>query len=263
MASNPSLGHFVWYDLMTQDLARAKSFYSELLGLEFQQMDMGPTPYSMLLAEGEPFGGIVDLAASEETAGIPSHWMCYIEVEDATKAAARCKDLGGTVLKEPLEIPGFGSFAVLQDPTGGTWSAWASLEPKPPRTWDQMKTGMVCWNELVTNDVDAARNFYREMHGWKEDEMSMGEGGTYYVQKAGDTGLGGIMQVPMEGIPTTWCSYFLVPKVDEWNTRGLDLGGAQLQPPTDIPDVGRFSVLSDPTGAVFALWENAESAKEC
>ena len=263
MADHPSLGHFVWYDLMTQDPARAKAFYTELFGYEIQPVDNGPMPYSMLAVEGDAFAGMVDLSGQEEMNGIPSHWMIYIEVADAQGAADRCVELGGTVIKEPMGIPGYGSFAVLKDPTGGVFSAWTSEQPKPPRSFEQTKTGMVCWSELVTSDVEAARKFYQELLGWNEDEMPMGEMGTYYIQKVGETALAGIMQRPMEGIPTAWCIYFSVPKTDEWNQRALDLGSSQLQPLTDIPGAGRFSVLSDPTGAAFALWEVPEKSDPC
>jgi uncharacterized protein len=263
MATNPSLGHIVWYDLMTQDAEKSKSFYTELLGLQTMPVDMGPTPYSMFAVDGDPFGGLVDMGAMPEMAQIPSHWMCYIEVEDVAAAAGKCTELGGKVMKEPDEIPGYGKYAVLEDPTGGFFAAWTSAEPKEPRAPEAFKPGMVCWNELMTTDVEAARKFYKAMHGWNEDEMPMGDGSTYYIQKVGDRGQGGIMQVPMEGIPSHWCQYFLVPNVDEVNQRALDMGGAELKEPTDIPGMGRFSVLSDPTHAVFAIYEITAGSQEC
>ena len=263
MTSNPSLGHFVWFDLMTQDATRAKAYYSELFGWEIQQVDTGPMPYSMFSIEGEICAGVVDLSAVPQAAGAPAHWMGYIEVADCRQAEARCMELGGTVIQPTNDIPGHGSLAVLQDPTGGVFSAWTSEQPKPPRGWEQMKPGMVCWTELITSDVDAARAFYKEMLGWQEDEMPMEDGTIYYVQKAGETGLGGIMKTPMEGIPTHWSYYFLTTSVDEWNQRALDLGGNQIKEPTDIPGTGRFSILSDPTGAVFALYEPAQGAESC
>lgn len=263
MATNPSAGHIVWYDLVSQDAEKSKSFYTELLGLETMPIDMGDTPYSMFAVAGDPFGGLVDIGASPEMAQIPSHWMMYIEVEDVAAAAARCTELGGKVMKEPDEIPGYGRYAVLEDPTGAFFAVWTSAEPKEPRAPEAYKPGMVCWNELMTTDVDAARRFYQALHGWNEDEMPMEEGSVYYVQKAGDRGLGGIMQVPMEGIPSHWCQYFLVPGVDETNQRALAMGATQLKEPTDIPGTGRFSVLMDPTHAVFALYEAAAGSQEC
>ena len=84
--------------------------------------------------------------------------------------------------------------------------------------------------------------------------MSM-PGMTYTVVKAGGKEIGGIMAIPKEtqGIPPMWHAYVTVDDVDKTARTAEQLGGRILMPPTDIPDVGRFSVIQDPQGAMINI----------
>jgi hypothetical protein len=116
------------------------------------------------------------------------------------------------------------------------------------------KHGMFSWNELMTIDSDGARKFYEELLGWKFVEFPM-EGMSYWVIKAGDEEIGGIMKIPPEpgGIPPHWGGYVTVDDVDASAKKVKELGGRIMVPPTNIPEVGRFCVFHDPQGAVLAL----------
>ena len=114
--------------------------------------------------------------------------------------------------------------------------------------------GAFSWNELMTTDVTAAKNFYGELLGWTLQDMDMG-GMTYTVIKAGDCEVGGIMTMS-EGakkMPPMWGAYITVDDVDALTSRVEQLGGIVSVPPQDIPDVGRFCVIQDPQGASVAL----------
>jgi hypothetical protein len=114
--------------------------------------------------------------------------------------------------------------------------------------------GAFSWCELMTTDVKAATQFYTKLLGWNTEDMSM-EGMTYTVVKTGDTGVGGIMPFPpqMAGTPPHWGSYITVNDVDATARQAQALGATILLPPTDIPNVGRFSTLQDPQGAVVSI----------
>ena len=102
---------FVHIELATDDVARAKAFYAELFGWE---MTDTPMDYTLLSTGKEPGGGLF-----KRPPEAPAGWSVYVGVPDAAATLEKAKALGGTVLKEPLLIsPEFGSFAVLQDPTG-------------------------------------------------------------------------------------------------------------------------------------------------
>lgn len=117
--------------------------------------------------------------------------------------------------------------------------------------------GKFLWYELMTTDPGAATDFYRGVIGWGAQAMEGGET-PYTMWTVGERPVGGMMQLPEEaqaqGAPPHWLPYVGTPDVDATVGRASELGGSVLVPPTDLPDVGRFAVLADPQGAVFAVF---------
>jgi predicted enzyme related to lactoylglutathione lyase len=149
-----------------------------------------------------------------------------------------------------------GRFAVLVDPTGGTLAA-IQLSGPPMRDLDKAPLpGMVAWNELVTPDTEKAGAFWAAVFGWKLEPAPMADGTRYDVFKRGDAMEAGLMKPPA-GVPVTqgvWMTYFNVEDADATTNKARELGAKVLRAPFDVPDVGRIAVLSDPQGAVFALF---------
>jgi predicted enzyme related to lactoylglutathione lyase len=58
-------------------------------------------------------------------------------------------------------------------------------------------------------------------------------------------------------VPANWLPYFWVDDVDASAQKANDGGAATLVPAMDIPNVGRFAVLRDPQGAVFAMFKGS------
>jgi predicted enzyme related to lactoylglutathione lyase len=115
--------------------------------------------------------------------------------------------------------------------------------------------GMFCWNELVTRDVAGAEKFYTELLGWKSVDSGM-PGMKYNMFKADGKDAGGLMEMPAEvpkEVPSHWMSYITVKDVDALAKKAKELGGNVLHGPQDIPGMGRFCVVQDPTGAVVSL----------
>ena len=114
-----------------------------------------------------------------------------------------------------------------------------------------MKPGAFSWNELMTTDVAAARQFYGALFGWETEDYEGGSG--YVLVKVGGDAVGGMMTVPPEcaGAPPAWGIYVTVADVDATARQVESLDGKLLRPPEDIPDVGRFCVLQDPQGATL------------
>ena len=120
--------------------------------------------------------------------------------------------------------------------------------------------GTFCWTELMTGNVAAAKKFYTELVGWKAIDEDIG-GLTYTMlfPPGSEQPVGGMMQMDgpeWEGVPPHWMPYALVDDVDERAQRCTQLGGQIKVPPTNIPNIGRFCVIEDPTGAEIALFQS-------
>jgi predicted enzyme related to lactoylglutathione lyase len=120
------------------------------------------------------------------------------------------------------------------------------------------KPAQFVWYDVMTSDKKAAGEFYKKAVGWTTQESPEHD---YTVLSAGQTMVGGIMAIPDEakknGVPPCWNGYVGVPDVDDYAERVKKAGGAVRRPPADIPHVGRFAVVADPTGGVFNLFKGS------
>jgi hypothetical protein len=121
--------------------------------------------------------------------------------------------------------------------------------------------GCFVWYELTTTDTEAAKAFYADVVGWGFRDASM-PGAAYTLFTAGEDPVAGLMGLPAEarkmGAQPRWTGYVGVDDVDAATERLERLGGTVYVPPTDVPDVSRFSVVADPQAATLALvkWLN-------
>lgn len=119
--------------------------------------------------------------------------------------------------------------------------------------------GRFVWYELLTTDPEAAQDFYPTVVGWDTEPWEPPDGGEPYVMwKTGERPIGGVMQLPddavEQGAVPHWLPYVGTPDVDSTVERAKELGSRVYVEPLDIPTVGRFAVLADPQGAVFAVY---------
>ncbi|MDE1177490.1 MAG: VOC family protein [Edaphobacter sp.] len=114
---------FVHMELNTPDQAKAKSFYGDLFGWTFEEMDMGPAgTYSTFKPDNGPGGGIFSIP----DAPTAKAWLPYIGVENLKSATDKAISLGAKLLMRDQEVPGHGWFSILTDPTGATIALWES-----------------------------------------------------------------------------------------------------------------------------------------
>lgn len=123
----------------------------------------------------------------------------------------------------------------------------------------QKQAGEFCWVELCSHDIKSAKDFYQSIMNWQYDTMPMPDGSDYTMMKVKDTFIAGGYQLSEEfksqGVPPHWASYILVDDADATAKKAKSLGATLLREPFDVSDMGRMAVLSDPTGAVFYLWQ--------
>jgi len=124
---------------------------------------------------------------------------------------------------------------------------------------DPARLGEFSWNELATDDWQAAWAFYSGLFGWrKDDAMDMGEMGTYQIFNRGAHQLGGFFDKPAEMPAPAWIFYVRVADADEAAKKAEELGGRILNGPMDVPGGDRIAQLADPQGAVFAVHSRAD-----
>lgn len=122
--------------------------------------------------------------------------------------------------------------------------------------------GRFIWHELVTTDTDAAASFYSKVVGWKTQDSGLPG---YTVWMTGKTQVGGLTALPADAAPEAsphWVVYIATPDVDATVATAERLGGKVNKPATDIPNMGRFAVLTDPQGAAFAVYTPPGPAPE-
>jgi predicted enzyme related to lactoylglutathione lyase len=247
-------GEFCWYELGTRDLASAVKFYTELMGWGTLTHDMGEYgTYYIFQLEDHDLGGGYQLAGPQFE-GVPSHWMPYVWVDDVDATAAKATEMGGKMVAPPMDVPSVGRMAFLQDPQGAHFAIFMGREHAGAARLAQ-PTGKFAWTELLTTDDAAARQFYTKVLGWNFAEMPMGPGMSYTVYQVDGKPAAGMMKMAgpqFKGVPPHWTSYLSVADCDAAVARATVLGAKVLAPPQDIPNIGRFSILQDPTGAVFA-----------
>ncbi len=113
-----------WNELATPDGEAAKAFYSGLFGWE---ANTGPVPgagdmeYTTFKLGEHQVAGMMEMKG-EGWEGVPPNWMPYLTVEDCEGCVSKAESLGGTVRVPAQTVPGVGTFSVLQDPTGATFS---------------------------------------------------------------------------------------------------------------------------------------------
>jgi predicted enzyme related to lactoylglutathione lyase len=238
-----------WVDLMTTDLEAAKGFYPPLFGW---QLTVGPPEtggYAVADIGGRAVAG---LGAMQEGMQHPPVWTTYLATEDAAATAEQITAAGGQVVMGPMDVMDIGVMAVAQDPTGATFGLWQAKS----RTGIELanETGSLTWNELMTRDYAAAKDFYASVFGYTYTDMSA-DGFQYSTTELDGNTVGGIGALPAEvpaQVPAHWRVYFAVDDADATVAAVTQAGGSVLRPAADMP-YGRHADVADPQGAAFSV----------
>jgi predicted enzyme related to lactoylglutathione lyase len=244
-------GTFCWFECGTTDAAAAKRYYTELFGWSATDVPMpgdAGGQYTLLQIGGDDVAGLYQMSGPQFE-GVPSHWATYVNVESTDETAKRATTLGGRIVAPPMDVPGVGRIAVVQDPTGATISLF-----EPGDHPGQGASSPFGWSELATRDTEAAKAFYTELFRWRakvDDKGPM----RYTEFQAGGRSIGGMMEMTEAhgDAPPHWLPYVMVQGCNASVDKARGLGAKIVAAPRDIPDVGRFSVFQDPTGAFLAI----------
>lgn len=251
MSTSP--GKFVWFEHLSPEPAKARPFYEALFGWQFEAMPMGDGPPYLRIMNGSD--GIGGLRSGE--AGAPSHWMSYLSVPDVDAAHRSALAAGAKSLLAPVDFGGVGRGAALADPTGAVFSIWRDREGDRPERIT-LPAGEWYWNELMTGDEKAALVFYEKVFGFDHEVMNMGAKGDYYVLKKDGVSRAGLLRSPMPDTAPMWLPYVKVAGCDAIAAKATQLGARVVVQPTDVPEIGRFTVAIDPLGAAIAAIQPAK-----
>ena len=251
-----TLGSFCWIELATTDQNAAKNFYGKLLGWEANDTPMGPNgSYTIFKLGGRDVGGAYTLREDQRSAGVPPHWMLYVAVESADEAAKRAGNLGGKVGMQAFDVMDLGRMAVIQDPTGAMISVWQAK--RHMGTGVTGEKGTLCWADLSTPNPEAATRFYSQLFGWKLEKGEKDPSGYLHIKNR-DQYIGGVppAQHRNPNTPPHWLAYFEIANCDTSAATAKQLGAKTYMDPMTMENVGRWSVLADPQGAVFAVFQS-------
>jgi hypothetical protein len=256
-------GTFSHVELHTTDTEGAKRFYGDLFGWEAKDVpipeEAGGGTYTALGLDGETVAALTPLAPQQRVAGVPPNWFSYVTIANADETAAKATELGGGVHAGPFDVMDEGRMAVIGDPTGamfGIWQAGRSIGSTLVND-----PGCLTSNELATNDVAQAQEFYVGVFGWNFEAMDTGGAPPYWLirHSGAVNGMnGGMRELAPEqtaaGIFPHWMPYFTVESTDATVSATTDAGGGVRAPAFDIPP-GRIAVVHDPQGAAFGVFE--------
>jgi len=235
-------------------VAAAKTFFTSLLGWATEESDRGGMTYTMVGFPGDNFAGIVPL---DPASGAQSQWVSYLSVEDVDAATEKAKTLGATVSYGPDDIPGVGRFTMLGDPQGASFNFFKLIDDESRPAPMPTPIGGVSWNELLCADPEAAKAFYSQFVDWTYEKTASGGGGDYWMAKQGDDYRGGMMEKPAMMPGSAWVIYFAVADIDAAIAKAKELGGQVYMDPINVERVGKIVYASDPTGAPFAMIQEA------
>jgi predicted enzyme related to lactoylglutathione lyase len=250
-------GRVVWHDLNTTDLEKSKRFYGELFAWHVQSE--GQWSFISLGKDTQHFGTVIQ---HDPKHNIPSHWVPYITVEDLDSGIAAVTKAGGNIRVPKTPAGKTGHFSYCADPQGASFALWQYSDGTPkPEQDTPPPAGNFCWDELLTSDTAAAEKFYSTIIGYGTEHMEMpGMRYTLWLRPNaskrpdGKTRqAGGMMKLPPMVPHPFWLSYVAVADCDQSVEKAKRLGANITSPPMDIPNVGRFATMLDPTMAAIAI----------
>ncbi|MFG2906903.1 VOC family protein [Kitasatospora sp. NPDC048286] len=236
-----------WTELGTSDPPAARAFYTELFGWqEDHSARPGDGDYTQMLVGGAPVAAITPRYAPQQ----PIAWTVCIAVADADATAARIKEFGGRILKDPTDAFDFGRFSVAADPSGAVFILWQGRSFKGAGVFNE--PGSLGWAELLTRDPSGSLAFYPAVFGW---DVAPSE--SYPQWRLDGRDFGGMLTMDDRFPPQVaphWLPYFAAVDVDDTVSRAAALGGDVLMPATGTPGGRRIAVLRDPQGAAFGVY---------
>ena len=251
---SPTSSTFVWYELMTEDVAGAARFYSAVLNWSITDAGIPSRVYLLAAADGAQHAGLMPVPDDARARGARPGWLGYLGVDDVDGSVIKVVSRGGTLKRQPENIPAVGRFAVVADAHGAPFVLFSALTATTGAAAMPDAIGRVGWHELQAGHGEDAFAFYTNLFGWSEaGAIDMGEHGPYRLFAANGATIGGIMtRLPTVTHPH-WLFYFTVSGLHAALARVTAEGGTLVIGPHQVPGGRWIAHCEDPQGAAFSL----------
>lgn len=250
-SQEPLIGKVVWNDLITDDLAAVRAFYSGLFGWTYDDAGSRHGHKYLIARAGNAYvAGILEVDERADGKRL-SRWLPYVSVDDVDAAVQRTKSKGGRVAVAPTKV-NLGRVAAIIDPEGAVIGLARSRIGDPDETSTAAALGRIVWTELLANDPRQAAQFYAAVVGY-EPLTAARRGGEYTWLTHGGTRRAGLFENPSSGAEPVWLSFFAVDDPVASAARVQALGGSVVLPPSPTLRDNTIAVVTDPAGAILIL----------
>jgi predicted enzyme related to lactoylglutathione lyase len=255
-------GKVIWHELLTEDMVAAKRFYGELFGWSFEAVGsdadtITAANYTMAFLNGKPVAGMIDATLFEDGHDNLSQWVSVISVGDIEFTTVETRKMGASVLGGPTDLADRGHIAAIADTQGALFAILETSTGDPAD--EDPAVGTFLWDELWTDDVEKATEFYTSLLGFEQRSETMADGSVYQYLAAQGYPRAAIIENQVEGLAPTWVSYLRVADVGAVTAKVEGLGGAVVLAPQKNPIGGDLAIITDPTGAgiVIQTWDKS------
>lgn len=241
-------GRIVSFDYQTSQPAKAQAFFRALFGWTTQTLTMSTGSYATIMSDGRRIGGYT--APLRDTpiyrfSEPYSRWLPHFQIANGHESAAKAKNHGAKVLREPSALLDIGRLAIALDANG---YGFAMLQPAtvegdpgwagPPNSF--------CWAELYTLNTSSSVSFYKAIGGFTETKTPLPDGTYHLLERDGAPRAG--VRLPMSGVQPGWFAWIRVPDLAATATRAQQLDATIVMPPAN-----GMALLVDPWGCAFGL----------
>lgn len=241
-------GQVVWHDLFTSDRERSMAFYGRVANWTYQveraadfAWGGGAKEFVLALSGGEAGAGFAETPTNQENG-----WIAYVEVPDVDVAVKRVDTLGGSIVRQPFEVPGVGRNALICDPLGALLGISQSRHSYPvPRR----QFGPVVY---VSNGDDFPEMFYTELFGWRVSPERRQEGRDIRGPSGNPVAVQHGATWPA-GSKAAWVPSIKVASASDAQRVAETIGASPAFNDFNETVQDKSIILHDPDGAPFAL----------